>query len=140
MSNSIVGSSRNARRSGNSICARLTPSRIIIGVLSITLLLCSLINAFAEVTSIHALAATASTGVNSVTKRILVPTDTSTPVNATIIPIQHTPTLVPPIPTIATPTPTPTMATSTPTPTPTTSTPTPTPTIAPPTPTPPTAT
>ena len=131
MKNSPVDSSRNARRSGNIMCARLTPSRIIIGVLSITLLLCSLISAFAEVTSIHALAATASTGVNSVTKRILVPTDTSTPVNATIIPIKHTPT---PTPTRVRPTPTPTMGIA-PTPIPTRAVPTPahTPTSPPPT-------
>jgi len=64
MKNSPVESSRNARRSGNSMYARLTPSRIIIGVLSITLLLCSLMSAFAEVTSIHAFAANALTGVN----------------------------------------------------------------------------
>src|SRR6266852_4290755 len=128
MKNSPVDSSRNARRSGNSMCARLTPSRIIIGVLSITLLLCSLISAFAEVTSIHALAATASTGVNSVTKRILLPIDTSTLVNAIIIPIKHTPKPVPPTPTPVTPTPTPTMG-ITPTPTPTMVTPTPTPTM-----------
>src|SRR5258708_16933505 len=134
MKNSPVESSRNARRSGNIMCARLTPSRIIIGVLSITLLLCSLISAFAEVTSIHALAANALTGVNSVMMRILLPIDTSTPVNAIIIPIKHTPKPVPhtpkpvpPTPTPVTPTPTPTMAT--PTPTPTRVRPTPTPTM-----------
>ena len=127
MKNSPVDSSRNARRSGNSMCARLTPSRIIIGVLSITLLLCSLISAFAEVTSIRALAANASTGVNSVTNRILVPIDTSTLVNAIIIPIKHTPKPGPHTPKPVTPTPTPTMAT--PTPTPTRVRPTPTPTM-----------
>src|SRR5713226_9593849 len=127
MKNSIVESSRNARRSGNIMCARLTPSRIIIGVLSITLLVCSLISACAEVTSIHALAATASTGVNSVTNRILVPIDTSTLVNAIIIPIKHTPKPGPHTPKPVTPTPTPTMAT--PTPTPTRVRPTPTPTM-----------
>src|SRR6266851_2714301 len=141
MKNSPVESSRNARRSGNSMCARLTPSRIIIGVLSITLLLCSLISAFAEVTSIHAFAANALTGVNSVMMRILLPIDTSTPVNAIIIPIKHTPKPGPhtpkpgpPTPTPVTPTPTPTMG-ITPTPTPTMGiTPTPIPTRAVPTP------
>src|SRR5260370_22419268 len=110
MKNRIVESSRNDRRSGNSICARLTPSRIIIGVLSITLLVCSLISAFAEVTSIHAFAAPAPTGVNAI-----------------IIPIKHTPKPMPHTPKPVTPTPTPTMAT--PTPTPTRVRPTPTPTM-----------
>ena len=139
MKNSLVESSRKVRRSGNIICASLTPSRIIIGVLSITLLVCSLISAFAEITSTPAFAATASTGgVNAVTKRILVPIDSSTLVNAIIIPIKHTPTLVPPTPdpTLVKPapipkrhgrpTPAPTPIAPTPTPMPVTPTPTPT--------------
>jgi hypothetical protein len=122
MKKSRVESSRKVWRSGHIIYARLTPSRMIIGVLSITVLLCSLSRACAETTSIHALAAPASTGVNSVTKRILLPIDTSTLVNASIIPIKHTPTRhgkPTPAPMPITPTPTPT-AMSTPTPTSTT--------------------
>jgi hypothetical protein len=130
MKKSRVESSRKVWRSGNIMCARLTPSRMIIGVLSITVLLCSLSSACAEITSIHALAAPASTGVNSVTKRILVPIDTSTLVNAIVIPIKHTPTRhgkPTPAPLPITPAPIPTRhGGSTPAPMPITSTPTPT--------------
>src|SRR6266566_3908588 len=105
MKNNLKVRSSRIQRSDKAICATLTPSRIIVGVLSLTILLFSLYSAIAVVNSMHAVAASATTDVNSITKHVQIPNDKPTP----------TPTLT---------------STSTPTPSPT-STPTPTPTPSP---------
>ncbi len=129
MKNNVEAGSGKDQRLDNTFVARLTPSRLLVGVLSTTLLLLSLIGTIALVTSTNANVAGAALAANSVTNHSLFPKDTTTPTTT------PSPTSTPsPTPTPTTPTPT---ATSTPTPTPTTAiTPTPTPTSLPsPTPT-----
>ncbi len=127
MKNNLEADSGKKQRSHNAYYARLTPSRLLVGVVSIALLLFSLIGAIAVDTSTHATAARATLATNSVTKHTVVPPGTSTP--TTTPSPTSTPSLTPttPSPTsTSTPAPTPTAAT-TPTPT-STSMPSPTPT------------
>jgi hypothetical protein len=105
MKNNVEAGSGKDQRSDNASFARLTPSRLLVGVLSITLLLLSLIGAIAVVTSTPAIAARATLATNSVTKHTLVPNKTSTP--------SPTPTTPSPTPTSTTaPTPISTFAAS----------------------------
>src|SRR5690348_18208014 len=122
MKNNPESDSRKKLRSENANYARLTPSRLLIGVLSITLFLFSLTGAVVLVTSTHPISARATLVTNSLMKLTGKPTDTPTPTSTP----SPTPTsTLTPTPT-ATPSPTPT-TTTTPTPTPT-SKPSPTPT------------
>jgi hypothetical protein len=132
MKNDLEADSGKIQPWHNAYYARLTPSRLLVGLLSIALLLFSLIGAIAVDTSTHATAARATLATNSVSKHTVIPTDTSTP---TITPSPSPTSSATPSPTsTSTPTSTPT-TTATPTPT-STSLPSPTSTSIPsPTPT-----
>jgi hypothetical protein len=91
MKNNLKVGSSKIQRSDKAICARLTPSRIIGGVLSLTILLFSLYSAIAVVNSMHAVAATATTDV----KHAQIPNDKPTPTPSRTSTSTHTPTPTP---------------------------------------------
>ena len=79
MKNNPEADSRKKQRSENANYARLTPSRQLIGVLSITLLLLSVTGAVVLFTSTHPITVRATSATNSMMKLTGKPTDTPTP-------------------------------------------------------------